>query len=111
MPNWKRGRCWHLWGRTDRDESPGRSGTPAAAGPAISVSLVAVHTLTSSNGALPTQTIAPDAPPAIKLEIATSPAVSLLNRPSRISNQGALADASLEGAGPGDEFRIRLVEV
>lgn len=71
-------------------------------------------TLTNSNGALPTQTTAPLAPPASKLVMATSPAVSLLNRPSRKSIQGGdppSDEASMPDEGPGSALSIRFVEV
>lgn len=78
------------------------------------------HTLTSSNGALPTQTTAPLAPPASRLVTATSLAVFPLNIPSFRSTHGASTSFSFPfrdgvvdtaAACPGEELRIRLVEV
>ena len=69
-------------------------------------------TLTSSNGALPTQTTAPLAPPAIKLVIATSVAVFLLNKFNFKSIHGATSvSAPGDGDASGAELSIRFVEV
>jgi hypothetical protein len=65
-------------------------------------------TLTSSKGALPTQTTAPDAAPANALVIATSLALSRLSMLRRISSHGL----SFNSLGwPGTELIIRLVDV
>jgi hypothetical protein len=71
--------------------------------------------LTSSKGALPTQTTAPLAPPASKLVTATSFAEFPLNIPSFKSTHGASTSLSFpfrdEVEVVGEEFKIRLVEV
>lgn len=72
-------------------------------------------TLTSSKGALPTQTTAPLAPPASKLVTATSLAVFPVNMPNFKSTQGASTSFSFPFRDDvdvlGDEFKIRFVEV
>jgi hypothetical protein len=72
-------------------------------------------TLTSSKGALPTQTTAPLAPPASKLVTATSFAEFPLNNPNFKSTHGASTSLSFpfrdEVEVVGEELRIRLVEV
>jgi hypothetical protein len=72
--------------------------------------------LTSSKGALPTQTTAPLAPPASKLVTATSFAEFPLNIPNFKSTHGASTSLSFPFRDEvvevvGEEFRIRLVEV
>lgn len=80
------------------------------------------HTLTSSNGALPTQTTAPEAPPASRLVNATSLAVLFPNSPSpkliQLPASTLLPFASASActcasalALAGSELRIRFVEV
>ena len=71
--------------------------------------------MTSSKGALPTQTTAPLAPPASRLVTATSFAVFPVNIPNFKSTHGASTSLSFpfrdEVEVVGEEFRIRLVEV
>jgi hypothetical protein len=109
--------------RNEPDVNPYKSDTPIVVSPKSSASARVEHgiepTLTSSNGALPTQTTAPLAPPAIKLVIATSFAEFPLNQPSFRSTHGASTSFSfplrdeleMGRAWPGEEFRIRFVEV
>jgi hypothetical protein len=72
-------------------------------------------TLTSSKGALPTQTTAPLAPPASKLVTATSFAEFPLNIPNFKSTHGASTSLSFPFRDDvevvGEELRILLVEV
>lgn len=72
--------------------------------------LPTLPTLTSSKGALPTQTTAPLAAPANRLVSATSSVESRFRIPSRRLIHGALPLASvLVSTVPGSEFRIRFV--
>lgn len=145
------GKCWERRVRMYRpareesvlDGSRERSDTLAAAEPSCQLIYVIrpdirmtrrlrqklrgrLPTLTSSNGALPTQTTAPLAPPASKLVNATSLAEFSLNMPSpKLIQFGSplalplplappstsLFPAASARAAAGSEFKIRLLEV
>ena len=126
--NWVRELIRRAWEQMPLGGNLDRSGIPVDVVPGIGVELLTRKrgclelTLTSSNGALPMQTTAPLAAPAIRLVRATSRALSRFKIPRWTSTQGFFSvnggqscslSTVLEGfeMESGTEFNIRLVAV